>query len=66
MPYFIFKGERFIADEAWTDVAHSFQKCGSEGMWMKGQKTAIASRWKWTIKGKLLIGQFILKLCETT
>lgn len=37
MPYFIFKVERFTVDEAWTDVAHSFQKCGSEGMWVKGQ-----------------------------
>lgn len=43
MSYFIFKVERFTVDEAWTDVAHSFQKCGSEGMWVQGQKLLLCA-----------------------
>lgn len=61
MPYFIFKVERFTVDEAWTDVAHSFQKCGSEGMWVQGQKLLLCAGGSGAIKRKLLIGQLVVK-----
>lgn len=38
MPYFIFKGGRFIVHVAWADVVHSFQKCGIKRIWVWSQK----------------------------
>ena len=55
MPIFIFKGERFTADEAWTDVPHSFQKYGSERMWVWGQKMPLCPGGSGSIKRKLLM-----------
>lgn len=46
MPHFTVKGERFTADEAWTDVIHTFHKCRHEGMWAQGPPNDI-TMWEW-------------------